>query len=312
MKPLVLISLVISLSTACSAVPPRAEFEISIGVPSAVDSSLWHATLRVLESRVEKIAEGGSDFIPAGDGKYTLYIATPLTGREVEFVLTSPGRLEFWETCSWSSDLPDLYPWCRELWEEDETEFNRDSKLLATYILSRRFVSDPCSLEGVSSQAYPVVMRVLDSLKHSGLIPGNIRFGRRVCKDDFGADVYTICLLKCDSERNGPFADNSSIEKLTFAAPSRKTLFPELIIDFNAAGAERMREVTAGNIGKQIAISFDGTVLMTPVIHQPIENGKASVSQGSEPVGEGEFFLNCIPAIVGSGTLAMPVACRPR
>lgn len=42
-------------------------------------------------------------------------------------------------------------------------------------------------------------------------------------------------------------------------------------IDFNAAGAEKMRAATGNHIGKPVAILLDGRVIMDPVLRTPIK-----------------------------------------
>jgi hypothetical protein len=44
----------------------------------------------------------------------------------------------------------------------------------------------------------------------------------------------------------------------------------EVSIEFNAAGAEKMRAATRNNIGKRMAILLDGQVVMVPVLRSPI------------------------------------------
>jgi hypothetical protein len=48
-------------------------------------------------------------------------------------------------------------------------------------------------------------------------------------------------------------------------------------IEFNAAGAKKMRVATANHIGKPLAILFDGEVVMAPILHTPIE-GSAEIT----------------------------------
>ncbi len=311
MKLTGLLILSLSLLAACGGAPPRAEFEITVGGPSAANAAERDSTLGVLKSRIEKIAEGGFEFAPSGDGKYTLSLNTAFTDREVEFVLTSPGRLEFWEPCRWSRDLADILPWARKLQDEEETESNRGSKVLASYIPRSYSDSDPCALVGISAEAYPVVRAALDSLKAAGIIPDKTRFSRQIRKDAFEDGIYyAVYLLKCDPALNGPVMDNSFIEKLSYAAPSRTRYFPGVDITFNELGAKLWREITFENVGNHIAVSFDGEILMVPRVASPIEGGKITVEAGTESRGELGFILKCIPPIVGSGTLALPVGCR--
>lgn len=50
-------------------------------------------------------------------------------------------------------------------------------------------------------------------------------------------------------------------------------------IEFNSAGAKKMREATANRIGKPIAILLDGQVVMVPVLRLPID-ASAEINDG--------------------------------
>ncbi|MGB9802704.1 MAG: protein translocase subunit SecD [Desulfofundulus sp.] len=49
-------------------------------------------------------------------------------------------------------------------------------------------------------------------------------------------------------------------------------------LTFNAAGARKFADATRANVGKPIAIILDGRVLQTPVVQEPIPNGKAQIT----------------------------------
>jgi hypothetical protein len=49
-------------------------------------------------------------------------------------------------------------------------------------------------------------------------------------------------------------------------------------VQFFPGGAERMRQATAGHVGRRVAILIDGTVVMAPVVRSPI--GDAAVISG--------------------------------
>lgn len=306
MKPIGLIIFALLLPVVGYSILPRVEFEITLGGSPAANSAEWDSTLAVLRRRIEKIAEGKFDFTPAGDSKYMLRLHTALTDHELEYVLTSPGRIEFWELCYWSRDLADILPWSRKLQEEEMTESNFASKIVASYISYRDSVSDPCILEEIPTEVYPAVMTVLDSLKAAGIIPGKTRFGQQAWKT-FGKDVHTIYLLNSIQE---PIASHSFIEKISYAAPSRKRYFPELNIVCNEEGTKFWQKFTFKNIGKYIAITFDGEILIVPQIFSAIENGKIIISTGTKMDEAKVSLLKYIPVMVGSGTLALPVGCK--
>lgn len=46
----------------------------------------------------------------------------------------------------------------------------------------------------------------------------------------------------------------------------------EVLVEFNASGAEKMRVATGKHIGKPVAILIDGEVIMAPVLRDPIDN----------------------------------------
>lgn len=307
-KPIGSIMIALSLWTGCAS-QPRAEYEITLGGTSVADSALRASALSVLSRRIEQIAQGEYTLSPAGDDTYTLSLETELSDVAVQYALTAPGRLEFWEPCYWSGEMDDLLLWSRSLMQEG-AEAGRDSEILASFIPYRDPDSEPCRLDGVPSEAYPIVMRTLDSLKAAGLIPAQVRFGRQTRRDDYGNEFYTVYLLKCDAALNGPALDNSFVKKISYAPFSRRSYLPELTIVFDRKGTEYWRKITRENIGRHLVLSLDGEILLVPEIMTPIEDGKVAVSIGTEFYREREALLPCIPVIVGSGTLALPVDCR--
>lgn len=309
MKQLGSIIVALSLWTGCIS-QPRAEYEITLGGTSAADSAGRESALCILSRRIGQIAQGDFTLAPAGDGKYTLSLKTELADVAVEYALTAPGRLEFWEPYYWSGEMEDLLLWSRSRMQEASAESDLDSDMLASFVSCRDPDSGPCTLDGIPFEAYPVVMRTLDSLKTVGLIPAEVRFGRQSRKDDFGNEYYTVYLLKCAAALNGPVLDNSFVKKISYTVASWRSYLPELNIVFDQEGAEYWRKITRENIGKHLVLSLDGEILLVPEIMTPIEDGKIAVSIGTELYRERESLLPCIPIIVGSGTLALPVGCR--
>jgi preprotein translocase subunit SecD len=52
----------------------------------------------------------------------------------------------------------------------------------------------------------------------------------------------------------------------------------EVNLEFEPDGAKAFAEITAANVGKQLAIVLDGNVLQAPSIDEPIPNGKARIA----------------------------------
>ena len=63
-------------------------------------------------------------------------------------------------------------------------------------------------------------------------------------------------------------------------------------VEFNAAGAEKMRAATGSHIGKPVAILLDGQVVMAPVVRTPI--GASAVITGNFTRTQAEKIVNGI------------------
>ena len=63
-------------------------------------------------------------------------------------------------------------------------------------------------------------------------------------------------------------------------------------VQFNAAGARKMREATASHVGRPVAILIDGNVVMTPVLRAPI--GASAMISGDYTKAEAERIVEGI------------------
>jgi preprotein translocase subunit SecD len=61
-------------------------------------------------------------------------------------------------------------------------------------------------------------------------------------------------------------------------------------VEFNAAGAEKLRRATAGHIGGPVAILIDGGVMAVPVLRAPISN--SALISGDFTKAEAERIVN--------------------
>ena len=64
---------------------------------------------------------------------------------------------------------------------------------------------------------------------------------------------------------------------------------PVVTLEFNADGAKKFADLTARNVGKQIAILLDGDVLTAPRVNEPITGGKAQIT-GSRDAKDAEHL----------------------
>jgi preprotein translocase subunit SecD len=63
-------------------------------------------------------------------------------------------------------------------------------------------------------------------------------------------------------------------------------------VEFNAAGAEKMRQATASHVGRPVAILIDGDVVTAPVLRSPIST--SAVISGDYTQAEAERMVNGI------------------
>lgn len=64
---------------------------------------------------------------------------------------------------------------------------------------------------------------------------------------------------------------------------------PVVALEFNSEGAKKFADLTARNVGKQIAILLDGDVLTAPRVNEPITGGKAQIT-GSRDAKDAEHL----------------------
>jgi protein-export membrane protein SecD len=76
----------------------------------------------------------------------------------------------------------------------------------------------------------------------------------------------------------------------------------EILLNFNEEGAKIFEEVTARNVGKQLAVLLDGNIITAPVVNERIVGGQAQIT--------GTFTLNEAKQIVqrfNAGALPAPI-----
>jgi hypothetical protein len=84
---------------------------------------------------------------------------------------------------------------------------------------------------------------------------------------------------------------NSDIANSRVVAGDRASRFG-VGMEFNAAGAQKMRQATANHIGKPIAVLIDGEVVAAPVLRAPIST--LGVISGDYTKAEAERIVNGI------------------
>lgn len=86
-------------------------------------------------------------------------------------------------------------------------------------------------------------------------------------------------------------ATNTDVERCTVVEGDGPSDFG-VAVQFNAAGAKKMRQVTMGHVGRPVAILIDGSVVIAPVLRSPV--GTSAVISGVYTKAEAERIVNGI------------------
>jgi len=106
---------------------------------------------------------------------------------------------------------------------------------------------------------------------------------------DFRIEDSTAALDAAEEDRyvsvglTGRFINSA---ELTFASGGHSgglSNDPVVLVNFNTEGSDLFERITRDNVGKQIAIVLDGTVISAPVVREAIAGGTASISGGFTP-----------------------------
>jgi SecD/SecF fusion protein len=104
-----------------------------------------------------------------------------------------------------------------------------------------------------------------------------------------GQEYAVPWLVKRGSERGltGKYVDRATVSR----NPLSNT--PEILLRFDAEGADKFGEITKAAVGRHLAIVLDGVLYSAPVIREPITGGNASIS-GSYDIKEAFNLANVL------------------
>lgn len=88
--------------------------------------------------------------------------------------------------------------------------------------------------------------------------------------------------------------------RLSFDQTNRQ---PYVSLDFNREGRDLFAEITTENVGERLAILLDGEVISSPVIREPIRDGRAMISGGFMDAAEARELVRNI----NLGALPVPI-----
>jgi SecDF, P1 head subdomain len=128
----------------------------------------------------------------------------------------------------------------------------------------------------------------------SGTLYAAVRFEVRLAETQPGAGLREVRVPGADRViylHDEVVITNDDIEHCAAVSGSGASRF-DIGVEFNAAGAEKMRRATLDHEGRPMAILIDGEVVMAPVIRSPI--GRSAVINGNYSKAEAERIVNGI------------------
>jgi hypothetical protein len=121
-----------------------------------------------------------------------------------------------------------------------------------------------------------------------------VRFEVRLAETQPGAGLTPARVASADRTVDLHYEDlvtNADIEHCTAVTGSGASRY-NIAVEFNAAGAEKMRLATTEHEGRPMAILIDGEVVMAPVIRSPV--GRSAVITGDYSKADAERIVNGI------------------
>jgi hypothetical protein len=128
----------------------------------------------------------------------------------------------------------------------------------------------------------------------SGTVHAAVRFEVRLAETQPGAGLREVRVPGSDRViylHDEVVVTNDDIEHCAAVSGSGASRF-NIGVEFNAAGAEKMRRATLEHEGRPVAILIDGEVVMAPVIRSPIS--RSAVINGDYSKAEAERIINGI------------------
>lgn len=134
---------------------------------------------------------------------------------------------------------------------------------------------------------------VLNMPEVRGLFPADIFFAwdRKPFKTTDGKEILPLYFLKKPGGRAPLEGDVITDASNDYDDRGR----PEVTMNMNAEGARKWRNLTAANVGRQVAILLDNLVYTAPNVQNEIPNGRSSIS-GNFTVEETKDMSNVLKA----------------
>ncbi|MCD7968948.1 MAG: hypothetical protein LUF87_01155 [Alistipes sp.] len=296
MKRLIVISIFVlgtALGISCT---PSSRYTVTLNIGLGGESNEEiERTVAILKERVSHFGKPGQASIEGN--KVVLQFTSTLESTNVYRLLQTPGRLTMhdmyprFEMEGFNTALIEYYT--RE--QDTVKPFDRISELIlppveeygGSYIMGYVTEEDKKELEALFG--LPEWYQYIPRNACPALLP--IFNGSE--------SIYEFVLIKGHPDHLPSW--NGNIEKVR----SRKNKYelPELVIIFDKKGTEDFERFTADNVGCQVALVVDGNVFSSPLVTDPIKNGRCNIG-GNFTEAEARMTM----ALTGSPELTVPVS----
>lgn len=228
-------------------------------------------------------------------------------------LLQSQGCLQFYETYTFNELSDCFYKANVKLAEKDNPNQEADFMFLLegplfdllkpsfNQIAPGKYVAERTACVGKAQAIDTLVINQM-LIETRDLFPHDLKLAWTVepeIVDD--SEVLGLIALKLSPDNkcalNGEAISDARLEYSSYNGE------PEILIMMNNEGAKSWQRITGNNIGRQIAIVFDGYVYFYPVVNSEIPNGRATISGGNLTT---EGALNIVN-ILKAGMLPVPV-----
>lgn len=228
-------------------------------------------------------------------------------------LLQSQGCLQFYETYTFNELSDCFYKANVKLAEKDNPNQEADFMFLLegplfdllkpsfNQIAPGKYVAERTACVGKAQAIDTLVINQM-LIETRDLFPHDLKLAWTVepeIVDD--SEVLGLIALKLSPDNkcalNGEAISDARLEYSSYNGE------PEILIMMNNEGAKSWQRITGNNIGRQIAIVFDGYVYFYPVVNSEIPNGRATISGGYLTT---EGAINIVN-ILKAGMLPVPV-----
>lgn len=234
-------------------------------------------TCQIIGARLDRMKIGVDQAVVTHKaGQIVLDVAGTVNAALVQDLVRTNARTGFYETI----DAPEVLAGLLNL----ETRMNDTLDRTSEHPLIGLFAGPPtdnaiadCRVGSVAIHDTAAFNRILREAGGAAAIRSDLYLAWGFSPDeDNGGRTVSLYALKAENPMK-PLLDATSIMD-AHAGKSEYNGNMEISITMTQEGAGKWRKITAANIGKTLAITYDGKVITAPRVNAPIENGTTVIS----------------------------------